>query len=300
MAKKETVYFKRSKYRNEDFALNDLPDNRGKQFFDIFKNDWKTLFLSGLILFLFSIPFLTLEFFHWFTIINLPIQLQSQGIDEATIYSSLQLTEVIYELGLILCNLIFAVSLAGLARVLKRLVHGEGVLFKDDFFTGIKQNIWHFLLLMFIYSFLRFASQFTYIYIKNIPIVSEIVVGVSTGIFFILFVPIILFMFAQDAIYKMNIWTNFKNSYQLAIRSILVILIFSLLIFGTYFIRYIPLIYVELIVWGFIIIISPLYFLSLSLFTMSKFDRYINKDNYPEVYRKGLRPDGNIYNHSND
>ncbi len=300
MAKKEIVYFKRSKYRKEDFALNDLPDNRGKQFFDIFKNDWKTLFLSGLILFLFSIPFLTLEFFHWFTIINLPIQLQNQGIDETTIYSSLQLTEVIYELGLILCNLIFAVSLAGLARVLKRLVHGEGVLFRDDFFTGIKQNVGHFLLLMFIYSFLRFVTQFTYIYIKNIPIVSEIVVGVSTGILFILFVPIILFMFAQDAIYKMNIWTNFKNSYQLAIRSILVMLIFSLLIFGTYFIRYIPLIYVELIVWGFIIIISPLYFLSLSLFTMSKFDRYINKDNYPEVYRKGLRPDGNIYNHSND
>lgn len=300
MAKKETVYFKRSKYRKEDFALSDLPDNRGKQFFDIFKNDWKTLFLSGLILFLFSIPFLTLEFFHWFTVINLPIQLQNQGIDDVTIYSSLQLTEVLYELGLILCNLIIAIPLAGLARVLKRLVHGEGVLFKDDFFTGIKQNIWHFLLLMFIYSFLRFASQFTYIYIKNIPIVSEIVVGVSTGILFILFVPIILFMFAQDAIYKMNIWTNFKNSYQLAIRSILVMLIFSLLIFGTYFISYIPLIYVELIVWGFIIIISPLYFLSLSLFTMSKFDRYINKDNYPEVYRKGLRPDGNIYNHSND
>lgn len=300
MPKKETVYFKRSKYRKEDFALSDLPDNRGKQFFDIFKNDWKTLLLSGLILLIFSLPFLTLEFFHWFIVINLPIQLQSQGIDETTIYSSLQLTEVIYELGLILCNLIFAVSLAGLARVLKRLVHGEGVLFRDDFFTGIKQNVGHFLLLMFIYSFLRFATQFTYIYIKDIPIVSEIVIGISTGILFILFVPIILFMFAQDAIYKMNIWTNFKNSYQLAIRSILVMLIFSLLIFGTYFIRYIPLIYVELIVWGFIIIISPLYFLSLSLFTMSKFDRYINKDNYPEVYRKGLRPDGNIYNHSND
>ena len=300
MSKKETIYFKRSKYRKEDFSLSDLPDNRGKQFFDIFKNDWKTLLLSGLILLIFSLPFLTLEFFHRFVSINLPVQLRSQGIDEATIYSSLQLTEVIYELGLILCNLIFAVSLAGLARVLKRLVHGEGVLFRDDFFTGIKQNVGHFLLLMFIYSFLRFATQFAYIYIKDIPIVSEIVIGVSTGILFILFVPIILFMFAQDAIYKINIWLNFKNSYQIAIRSILVMVIFSLLIFGTYFIRYIPLIYVELIVWGFIIIISPLYFLSLSLFTMSKFDRFINKDNYPGVYRKGLRPDGNIYNHSND
>ena len=72
MSKKETIYFKRSKYRKEDFSLSDLPDNRGKQFFDIFKNDWKTLLLSGLILLIFSLPFLTLEFFHRFVSINLP------------------------------------------------------------------------------------------------------------------------------------------------------------------------------------------------------------------------------------
>ena len=152
---------------------------------------------------------------------------------------------------------------------------------------------------MFIYSILRFTAQFTYIYIENIPIVSDIVRGVTAGIIFVFFVPILLFMFSQDAVYKMNVWTNFKNSYQLAVRSILVMLIFSLLIFGTYFIRNIPLIYIVLIVWGFIIIVSPIYLLSLSLFTMTKFDRYINKDNYPEIYRKGLRPDGNLYNHTN-
>ena len=299
MAKKETVYFKRSKYRKDDFALSDLPNSRGKQFFDIFKNDWKTLLFLGLILFLFSLPFLTLEFFRWFIEFNLPAQLESQGIDDATIYSSLQLTEVFYELLIIVTNMIIAIPLAGSARVLKRLVHGEGVLFKDDFLTGIKQNVGHFLLFMFIYSILRFSMQFTYIYIKNIPIVAEIVRGVTMGAFFVLFVPILLFMFCQDAIYKMSVWINFKNSYQLTIRSILAMLIFSFLIFGTYFIRYIPLIYVVLIVWGFLILISPIYLLSLSLFSMSKFDRYINKDNYPEVYRKGLRPDGNIY-HTND
>ncbi len=299
MAKKETVYFKRSKYRKDDFTIDDLPSNRGKQFFDIFKNDWKTLLFLGVILFLFSLPFLTITFFHWFISGNLPTQLQSQGIDDATIYSSLQLTEVFYEVAIVLTNLIIAIPLAGTANVLKRLVHGEGVLFKDDFFLGIKQNVGHFILFMFIYSLLRFTAQFTYIYIKNIPIVSDIVRGVTIGIIFVFFVPILLFMFAQDAIYKMNVWTNFKNSYQLAVRSILVMLIFSLLILGTYFIRNIRLIYVELIVWGFIILVSPIYLLSLSLFTMTKFDRYINKDNYPEIYRKGLRPDGNLHNHTN-
>ena len=134
MAKKETVYFKRSKYRKDDFTVDDLPNSRGKQFFDIFKNDWKTLLLLGIILFLFSLPFLTVEFIHWFITSNLPTQLRNQGIDDATIYSSLQLTEVFYEVALILTNLIITIPLAGTANVLKRLVHGEGVLFKDDFF----------------------------------------------------------------------------------------------------------------------------------------------------------------------
>ena len=300
MAKKETVYFKRSKYRKDDFALTDLPSNRGKQFFDILKNDWKVLVALGLIFFLFSLPFLTLEFFHWFIVGNLRVQLESQGIDEATIFSSLQLTEVFYELALILTNLIIAIPLAGSMRVLKRLVHAEGVLFRDDFVTGIKQNVLKFLLFMFIYSILRFTAQFTYIYIQNIPIFSDILRGVTAGILYVLFVPILLFMMCQHAIYKMGFWTNFKNSYQLAIRSILGMLIFSFIIFGTYFIKYIPLIYVVLIVWGFVILISPFYLLALSLFTMSKFDRYINKEYYPEVYRKGLRPDGNLYNHTDD
>lgn len=300
MAKKETVYFKRSKYRKDDFSLEDLPSNRGKQFFDILKNDWKVLLFLGLIFFLFSLPFLTLEFFHWFIKVNLPTQLESQGVDEATIYSSLQLTEVFYELALIITNLIIAIPLSGAMRVFKRLVHAEGVLFRDDFITGIKQNIGKFLLFMFLYSILRFTAQFTYIYMQNIPIFSEILKGVTTGILYVLFVPILLFMMCQDAIYKMGFWTNFKNSFQLAIRGILGMLIFSFIIFGTYFIKLIPLIYVQLLVWGFVILISPLYLISLSLFTMSKFDRYINKDYYPEVYRKGLRPDGTIYRDTNN
>lgn len=300
MAKKEVVYFKRSKYRKNDFGLDDLPNTRREQFFDIFKNEWKTLLLIGLLLLLFSLPFLTLEFFHWFIKMNLPIQLNNQGVDEQTIYNALRLSEILYESILVLTNLILAVPLAGAARIMKRLIHGEGVLFKDDFVTGIKQNIWHFLLFMLIYSILRFSAQFTYIYIENIPIFSSLVRGVTTGILYVFFLPILLFMFCEDALYKMNVWTNFKNSYQLAVRAIFYMLIFSFIIFSLSFIKYISLIYMQLLLWGIIIILSPLYLLSLSLLTISKFDTYINKDNYPEVYRKGLRPNGNLYRDSNN
>ena len=67
--KKKTVYFKRSKYRSGDFTENDLPLTRRRQFLDILKNDWKTLLLLGVILFFVSIPYLTIDFVHWFIVL---------------------------------------------------------------------------------------------------------------------------------------------------------------------------------------------------------------------------------------
>ena len=83
MEKKEKVYFKRNKYRKDDFSINDLPLTRRKQFFDIFKNDWKTLLLLGLILLLFSIPYLAIDGIHWFIKFNLPTQLYGDGATTA-------------------------------------------------------------------------------------------------------------------------------------------------------------------------------------------------------------------------
>lgn len=288
---KKTVYFKRSKYRSADFLESELPNTRRAQFFDIFKHQWKTLLLLGLFLFLFSLPYLTADFFHWFIARSLPEQLSSQGSTEQEIYTALQFTKMIYELVLVVATLILMIPIAGASRVLKRMVHGEGVLFKSDFIDGIKMNIGQYLILGFIYAILRFSVQFIYIYINNIPYVSEIIRGVSMGVLYALFFPILIFMFAEAAIYKMNIWTNFKNSYQLAIRNILFMLIFSFLIFGIYFMRYIQnVILKEGLYTILIILISPYYLLSISLFTMSQFDKYINQEHYIEIYRKGLKP----------
>ena len=290
MSKKKTVYFKRSKYRVDDFGLNDLPLNRRQQFFDIIKNDWKTLLWMGLILLFFSIPYLTVDVLHWFIKINLPAQLKADGGTYAMVASGLMLTDILYEAILVVASLFIAVPLAGIARVLKRLVHGEGVLFKNDFFDGIKMNVWQFLVLMFIYAVLRFAVQLVFIYIQGIPYMAEIVYGVSMAILYIVFVPILLFMFAEGSIYKMKFTMNFKNSSQLAFNSILWMMIFSALIFGVYFMReiYHPILRVGLD--ALLILLSPLYLLALSLFTMSRFDKYINQENYPDFYRKGLRP----------
>lgn len=290
MSKKETVYFKRNKYKSEDFTVNDLPLTRRSQFFDIFKHEWKTLLLIGLFLLLFSIPYLTIDFFHWFTKVNLPAQLESAGHTEDEIIRTLQYAEMLYELLLVPATIIVIIPIAGVARVFKRMIHGEGVLFKSDFLEGIKINVLHYILLAFIYSLMRFITQFIYIYIGNVTL-SEIIRGVSAGILYGLFLPILIIMFVEDAIYKMSFWTNFKNSYQIAIRSILIMWVFSFLIFGIYFLRYVQnIILREGICTILILVFAPLYLLAISLYTMSRFDLFINQEHYKEIYRKGLRP----------
>ena len=289
--KKKTLYFKRNKYRDKEFTENDLPLNRGIQFFDIVKNDWKTLLLIGVILLVASIPYLTIDVIHWFIILKLPDQLASSGGTPEMIIQTIKLTEILYEAILVPATLLLAVPLSGVSRVLKRLVHGEGVLFKEDFFQGIAMNIWQFLLLLFIYTVLRFLTQFAHIYMAGIPYVSDISYGASMGILHIVFIPILLFMFAQASIYKIKFWLNFQNSYRLAFNSILVMLLFSLVIFGVYYMRYIPHPVLRIGLDSLLILLSPLYLLAIDLFAMSKFDVYINRENYPEIYRKGLRPE---------
>lgn len=290
MSKKKKVYFKRSKYRADDFGVNDLPLTRHQQFFDIFKNEWKTLLLMGVLLIFFSLPYLTLDVIHWFIKVNLPAQLAESGGTPEMIQSGLMLTDILYEAILVIPTILIAVPLAGLARIFKRLIHGEGVLFKNDFFDGVKMNVWQFIVIIFIYALLRFITQLVFIFIQNIPYLAEIVYGASSGILFIVFVPILLFMFAECSLYKMNFMMNFKNSTQLAFNSILYMIIFSAIIFSVYFMRYInhPVLRIGLDV--VLILLSPLYLLALSLFTTSRFDRYINQEHYPEIYRKGLRP----------
>lgn len=288
--KNKTVYFKRNKYRADEFSVNDLPLSRRQQFFDILKNDWKTLLFLGLIILLASLPYITLNIMYWFIRSNLRAQLLADGGTEEMVFKGLQLTDILYEAICVPATLILVIPFAGAARVMKRLVHGEGVLFKDDFFEGIKMNSLQFLVIIFIYSVLRFLMQFAYIMIYNIPTMSEIIYGVSNGLLYLIFVPILLFMLTQASIYKIKFFLNFKNSYQLAIHSIFVMFIFALIIFGVYFLRYIT----HPILRGgmdtLIFVLSPLYLLALNLYTMSRFDIFINKDYYPEIYRKGLRP----------
>ena len=117
MSKKETVYFKRNKYRSEDFLVNDLPLTRRAQFFDILKHEWKSLLLIGFFLFLFSIPYLTIDILHWFIKINLPAQLESNGYTKEQIIQALQYTEMLYELLLVPATLIVIIPIAGAARL---------------------------------------------------------------------------------------------------------------------------------------------------------------------------------------
>ena len=57
---------KSRKVQTSDFSFNDLPMNRFRQFFDIFKIEWRNLIKLGLLTLLFLTPFLVFYFLMLF------------------------------------------------------------------------------------------------------------------------------------------------------------------------------------------------------------------------------------------
>ena len=269
-------------YSKNDFNESDLPRNRAVQFFDIFKNEWRTLILSGIWLFIFSLPVLALYVFGFVYRYSLG---QTEGNENA-----IRLFNMFYYAAMIFGYAIICIGVSGISMIMKNLVYGRGILYKSDFFLGIKQNYGQLVALFIIYGLLDLLYQFLANYIFNIStLTGAIGLGIYKGIFILIIVPTLLFAASQTTTYKMGIFTTISNGFTLYFKSIGWSLLFSLFFaipFGvSFFLNIIP----PTIILGLtILLVAPVYWLMWRLFAVSKFDAIINKENYPEIYRQGL------------
>ena len=270
-------------YSKNDFQENDLPRNRVVQFFDIFKNEWKTLLLSGMWLFVFSLPILGLYVFGF--IFRYSLSSVEGGAN------AIRLFNMIYYASMILGYLILCIAISGVSMVMKNLVYGRGILYKSDFFLGIKQNYGQLAVIIIFYGLLDLLYNFLANYIFNMQNISGAVgLGIYKGIFILIVVPIFLFSMSQTTTYKMSIFTTIKNGFVLYFKSIGWSLLFALFFAIPIAISFFTNIIAPTIILGLVILlVSPVYWLIWRLFSVSRFDILINKDNYPEIYRKGLR-----------
>lgn len=283
----------KTKYSKKDFELINLPNNRARQFFTIFRIEWKTLLLLSLIILLFFIPYFVVDILRWSVCDSFWNSIVNSSANPDKDYAIAKFyIDMVYAGIMLLIYPIISIVISGAIKILQRCVYTEGVLFKDDFFFGVRNNWKQFLVLSIIYGVFNALLQFNISFCNlNPSTFSSIFQGVSITIFYGVVAPIIFFTASNVATYKMSIFTGLSNSLKMFIKKLHICLIFSLILYGLTYLDLIPNVLIRIFVTSAIILLlSSLFILSWYLFSVSIFDEYINKENYPEIYRKGLRP----------
>ena len=178
------------------------------------------------------------------------------------------------------------IGLSGLFRILRNYVWSEGILFRQDYLIGIKQNWLLFSLfgLVFIGSYYLFYFLSVYInvnYVRYLPF----------AVFILVLAPITLIELSMVSIYKNTILKYVFNSTKIYIKNMLPILIseIAILLVPTVLIVVpMPLIIKYVILVVFIIAILPIMSFAFQLLSVHIFDKMINAQNHLDIYHKGL------------
>ena len=281
--------FKRvEKHITDKDAYKTLPRNRKEVFFDLLKHRKMTLFALSCFTFMFFIP-LAVDLFYFNFLENVAI-----ANDKLDYLFSL----IFYSMLIMLpCMLVGFIGLAGAFQVAKKLVWQEGIVLSTEFFQGVKENWKHALINGMIFGITLFGlvvgSSYLMIFSREMPILCGVGIGAFVVIFLFLAMSIAVF-FTQDVYYANTYMTTLKNSFRfLALLNWKILVIFLLSTGALIALCALNLITLSIGLFLFAILNSVVVVLY-TLVSHDAFDKYINKDNYPDMVGKGLYKDESI------
>jgi len=280
----------KTKYSQENFTAALLPSTRRAQFKDLFKNEWKTLLGIGFWLFIFAIPYILFYCGRFVGTEFYLSALQEEGLDEKTIGFSNIVFQLIFDGANIIPYICFAIGLAGTNRILSNLIYNEGVLFKDDFITGIKKNSKSYIICAVIFAFSKALYRFGTGYLAlNTSVMNSILSGVLIIAIYLIIVPILMYSVELNARYNMAFKNLVKASATFSLITIIPTGIFSIFLFFVLYLALIAQLFVIILIIIIItIVILPFYILLWRLYIAYAFDKHININDYPDFYRRGL------------
>ncbi len=268
---------------NKDFLYSDLPKKRSEVVKYLLKNRKGSLIKILLL----SIPFSLPLFFYLIYSRYFYMSLEESGVLNYCLLNAFP--------GLFL-TFLYGAGLSGIFYSIRRLIFGETIRIPYHFFKGIKQSGFEFglftTLFYIIYVLLDIIDKTVFMYANSLyPIVTLLILLIDILLFYILF-----YVLSSASLYVVSFIQAFKDAFNNAFRNfknniINFIIGFHPLIF-VYFYSNSLFLYLNII--GFIIMLFPFNILG-PLFNLpvayTLFDETINKDEYPNYYKKGLYRD---------
>ena len=275
---------RKDRNQNIDYDLSSLPATRKEAFKDVYRHNFRTIFSSGVMLLLFALPLII--FLIVMGIIRLGIN--PERYSKEVLSSVLLVWDLILNVGVVLLLYVVVVALMGVMRIIKLLVWQEGINFRHDFNVGIKENFKYFSLLYLFGSLIYLATYSVYIFLLNF------ILGLGLlFLFIIIFVPLLLWGFMTINVYKTTLGSYLKNALFFYSKTLGWSLLFVLAVIWPFFMVFLPINgYLFLLKYPLLMLMMVFYYpfqlVVGSLYAYSKYDLYINKNNYPEIYQKGL------------
>lgn len=276
---------KKQKFADREFTEQQLPHNRRQQFFDCLKVRFSLFMRIGVILLLFLLPCFILAVYRDFTFIGFGARLSEGEITSEQYFQMTSGTNMVVSAIDIVCLAVASVGFAGTARVIRQLIWGEAVFFRNDFSDGVRANGKSYVILFVLIGAVNFINTLT----GSMQFPVEIVKYIPFAISVVVLLPVALFILSQTVVYKNNVRTLLKNGCILYMKSAPVVWLF-LCAFVLFFLTgFIPLVFVKYVLQvALIVFVLPLFMLGWLLNSFSLFDKYINKNQFPELYNRGV------------
>jgi len=272
--------------RKTDFTAKELPHTRRQIFLDLIKNQKRQMVSLSMLLFVFLLPLVVdIILFNMF-IIGVP---SGQEGYASTVFSLIFYMMIIA----IPCSMIAFIGLSGLAHVSKHIAWQNPVLYGPEFFVGIKKNWKQALVFGFIWGISLFLLVVGTLFMirtqagSDQPWIQSIGIGLCIVQFIVLSI-ICVYSLTYGCYYSNTIWQVFRNSFVFFVakffKNLLLFVLTTGLVVGLMYVDFIAQIVIIIV----IAFLSSYMMIAWTLLSHEAFDQYINKNNYPEYYKKGL------------
>lgn len=271
---------KKVKCAARDYTNYDLPKTRKEVFTQRYKEHFPLLLRLGIFILLFLLPMLLITLMCDVYIISTMEALGELTADtKAAVYYT---ANVIFGLMQVLAFTLFAVLFSGIVQILRQLLWDEPVFFSDDFKKGLKSNGFRYgvtgaiLALIAYYSNLLDGSAVTASLFGLVPITV---------------LPVAIWMSLYGIYYKLGILPSIKTAVMLYLKTLPVTLLLLICTVAPFWlVKFISVMLIKYLVY---IVLAVFYVVPLTmcwiLYASHIFDKYINKEHYPTMYRKGMK-----------
>ena len=273
------------KQNSHDFQKSDLPKNRREVFFDCVKLRFLTFLGLGAVIAIFMLPLIVITFLKDSFYANLYIQASGGAMTEEQASAAAQSGNFLFNAAAVVCYALLAVGLAGVIRIIRQIIWAEGVFFRQDFFDGVRLNGGQYVVLAIFAGFVVLLLNFA----APVDRTTAVLLAAARFSAVLVFAPITLFCAAQTAVYKNGPIKTVKNSAVLYLKSLPTTLPFVVVFCLPYLITLIPVLIVKYVVlMVFCLLVAPLMLTAWLLYACYIFDKFINKENFPELMDKGI------------